>query len=203
MTANYQDARRVALSSYIGPDGIAIIPTAPERQRNRDSDFLYRHDSYFYYLTGFSEPNAWLVLSGDGRSTLFCADLSIPFRRHRKLRRRTPRGISTKRRLRLFDPAREDRGAAVALLLGAVPEEFVSARPLHVLDVPRVGLRFLEADHVRVGRLDVIEEALLQGGPHSVNVPGDDLHRDWRREAGVAMRPRCESVCILIFWYGL
>lgn len=73
MTANHQASRRLALSTYIGADGIAIIPTSPERQRNRDSDFLYRHDSYFYYLTGFTEPNAWLVLSGDGRSTLFCA----------------------------------------------------------------------------------------------------------------------------------
>ena len=55
-----------------GPGGIAIIPTAPERPRNRDTDFLYRHDSYFYYLTGFAEPNAWLVLTGDGKSTVFC-----------------------------------------------------------------------------------------------------------------------------------
>ena len=55
-----------------GPGGIAIIRTAPERPRNRDTDFLYRHDSYFYYLTGFAEPNAWLVLTGDGKSTLFC-----------------------------------------------------------------------------------------------------------------------------------
>ncbi len=55
-----------------GRGGIAIIPTAPERPRNRDTDFLYRHDSYFYYLTGFAEPNAWLVLTGDGKSTLFC-----------------------------------------------------------------------------------------------------------------------------------
>ena len=73
MTANYQAQRRLLLSSHIGKNGIAIIPTAPERQRNRDSDFLYRHDSYFYYLTGFTEPHAWLVISGDGRSTLFCA----------------------------------------------------------------------------------------------------------------------------------
>ena len=65
--------RRARLASQLGKDGIAIVPTAPERQRNRDSDFLFRHDSYFYYLTGFTEPNAWLVLAGDGRSTLFCA----------------------------------------------------------------------------------------------------------------------------------
>jgi len=65
--------RRARLAAELGPHGVAIVPTAPERQRNRDSDFLFRHDSYFYYLTGFTEPNAWLVLEGNGRSTLFCA----------------------------------------------------------------------------------------------------------------------------------
>ena len=64
--------RRAALEQHLGPGAIALIPTAPERARNRDSDFLYRHDSYFYYLTGFTEPQAWLVLTGDGHSTLFC-----------------------------------------------------------------------------------------------------------------------------------
>lgn len=64
--------RRARVAQAIGPNGIAIVPTAPERQRNRDSDFLYRHDSYFYYLTGFTEPNAWLVITGDGHSTLWC-----------------------------------------------------------------------------------------------------------------------------------
>ena len=64
--------RRARLASQLGPGGIAIVPTAPERARNRDSDFLYRFDSYFYYLTGFTEPNAWLVITGEGESTLFC-----------------------------------------------------------------------------------------------------------------------------------
>ncbi len=65
--------RRARVARAIGAQGIALVPTAPERARNRDSDYLYRHDSYFYYLTGFTEPNAWLVITGDGRSTLFCA----------------------------------------------------------------------------------------------------------------------------------
>jgi Xaa-Pro aminopeptidase len=64
--------RRAQLAALLGKDSIAIIPTAPERQRNRDSDFLYRHDSYFYYLTGFTEANALLIVTSDGRSTLFC-----------------------------------------------------------------------------------------------------------------------------------
>ncbi len=64
--------RRARLAAQLGTGGIAIIPTAREQQRNRDSDFLFRHDSYFYYLTGFTEPNAWLVLSSEGQATLFC-----------------------------------------------------------------------------------------------------------------------------------
>ena len=56
--------------------GVAMIPTAPERIRNRDSDYLYRFDSYFYYLTGFQEPEALLVViaGSDARSILFCRD---------------------------------------------------------------------------------------------------------------------------------
>src|SRR5450830_1115456 len=64
--------RRAQLVARLGLHGIAIIPTAPEQQRNRDSDFLFRHDSYFYYLCGFTEPKAWLVITGDGKTTLFC-----------------------------------------------------------------------------------------------------------------------------------
>jgi Xaa-Pro aminopeptidase len=68
--------RRATVAAQMARDangpGVAIVPTALERPRNRDSDFLYRHDSYFYYLTGFTEPNAWLVITSDGRSTLFC-----------------------------------------------------------------------------------------------------------------------------------
>jgi Xaa-Pro aminopeptidase len=75
-TSPYAD-RRARVAAQLGKDGLAVIPTAPERQRNRDSDYIYRHDSYFYYLTGFTEPNACLVITGDGKSTLFCAPKDI------------------------------------------------------------------------------------------------------------------------------
>ena len=64
--------RRKQLAAQLGKKGIAIVPTAPEQQRNRDSDFLFRYDSYFYYLSGFEEPRSWLVVTGEGRSILFC-----------------------------------------------------------------------------------------------------------------------------------
>ncbi len=56
--------------------GIAIVPTAPERVRNRDSEYLYRYDSYFYYLCGFPEPEAVLVLiaGAQPQSILFCRE---------------------------------------------------------------------------------------------------------------------------------
>ncbi len=56
--------------------GIAVIPTAPERVRNRDSHYAYRHDSYFYYLSGFAEPEAAVVLiAGTApQSLLFCRE---------------------------------------------------------------------------------------------------------------------------------
>jgi Xaa-Pro aminopeptidase len=73
MSNSIHGERRARVAAQLGKDGIAVIPTAPERPRNRDSDYIYRHDSYFYYLTGFGEPNAWLVITGDGKSTLFCA----------------------------------------------------------------------------------------------------------------------------------
>lgn len=57
-------------------DGVAVIPTAPERPRNRDSHYPYRFDSYFHYLTGFGEPEAVLVLvaGASPKSILFCRD---------------------------------------------------------------------------------------------------------------------------------
>jgi Xaa-Pro aminopeptidase len=64
--------RRARLAAQLGPDAIAIIPTALVQSRNRDSDFLYRHDSYFYYLSGFTEPNALLILNSEGHCSLFC-----------------------------------------------------------------------------------------------------------------------------------
>lgn len=72
MTNAIYASRRATLARQLGPNAVAILPTAPEQPRNRDSDFQFRHDSYFYYLTGFMEPNAWLVLTSEGHSTLFC-----------------------------------------------------------------------------------------------------------------------------------
>ena len=73
--------RRAALLSRMQAmgGGVAVIPTAPEVMRNADADYPYRHDSYFYYLTGFSEPEAVMVLVAgkENRSILFCREKNL------------------------------------------------------------------------------------------------------------------------------
>jgi Xaa-Pro aminopeptidase len=73
MDASIYTGRRARLAAQM-TRGVAVIPTAPERARNRDAHYPYRFDSYFYYLTGFSEPGAVLVVvsGAQPRSILFC-----------------------------------------------------------------------------------------------------------------------------------
>jgi Xaa-Pro aminopeptidase len=69
--------RRKHLMELIGPDGIAVVAAAPERVRSRDTLFSYRPDSDFYYLTGFAEPEAVVVLvpgRPQGEFLLFCRE---------------------------------------------------------------------------------------------------------------------------------
>ncbi len=66
--------RRAALAATLAAHGggIAIVPTAPTRQRNGDNDHPYRHGSDFHHLTGFAEPDAWLAIDAAGATTLVC-----------------------------------------------------------------------------------------------------------------------------------
>ena len=58
--------------------GVAVVPTAPERVRNRDTHYPFRFDSHFWYLTAFPEPEAVLVIVAgvSPRSILFCRERS-------------------------------------------------------------------------------------------------------------------------------
>jgi Xaa-Pro aminopeptidase len=75
----YRDRRTTVLKRMREQTGggLAVLPTAVETTRNRDSLFPFRHDSYFYYLSGFPEPDAVvaLVAGADGdRHVLFCRE---------------------------------------------------------------------------------------------------------------------------------
>ncbi|MFZ6726824.1 aminopeptidase P N-terminal domain-containing protein [Undibacterium sp. MH2W] len=75
-------ARRQQLMALMRAQGggVAIIPTAREWTRNSDNTFPFRHDSYFYYLSGFTEPEAVIVLvanSTEESAMLFCRDKDV------------------------------------------------------------------------------------------------------------------------------
>lgn len=74
------ERRRKRLMQMMGDDAIAILPAAPIRLRNRDVEYSYRPDSDFYYLTGFPEPEAVMVLApgrAHGEFILFCRERNL------------------------------------------------------------------------------------------------------------------------------
>jgi len=72
--------RRKDLMAHMEPDSIAILAAARPALRNGDADYAYRQNSDFYYLTGFAEADAVLVLI-PGRKTgeclLFCQEKDV------------------------------------------------------------------------------------------------------------------------------
>lgn len=68
--------RRQQLAEFMrrmGPNSVAVVPAAREATRSNDTEYRFRQDSDFYYLTGFKEPDAVAVLapSKEEKYTLF------------------------------------------------------------------------------------------------------------------------------------
>ena len=77
--ANYA-RRRKQLMRMAGDDAILVLPAALERIRSRDTLYPYRQDSDLWYLTGFPEPEAVLVLvpgRKHGETLLFCRERDL------------------------------------------------------------------------------------------------------------------------------
>lgn len=69
--------RRKNLLALMDPNSIAIIPSAREQVRSRDTAFPFRQDSDFYYLSGITETDAVLVLlpgRRHGQFVVFCRE---------------------------------------------------------------------------------------------------------------------------------
>lgn len=69
--------RRRQLMKMIGDEGVAILCSAPVRNRSRDVEYRFRQDSDFHYLTGFDEPDAVAVLAPgreNGDYVIFCRE---------------------------------------------------------------------------------------------------------------------------------
>ncbi|MBF56917.1 Xaa-Pro aminopeptidase [Halomonas sp. FeN2] len=69
--------RRDALMAQLPHNAAVVLPGAGLMTRSRDSEFAFRQNSDFYYLTGIREPDALLVLlpgRAEGESVVFCQD---------------------------------------------------------------------------------------------------------------------------------
>ncbi|BBI47625.1 hypothetical protein HORIV_00460 [Vreelandella olivaria] len=69
--------RRDALMAQLPDNAAVVLPGAGLMTRSRDSEFAFRQNSDFYYLTGIREPDALLVLlpgRAEGESVVFCQD---------------------------------------------------------------------------------------------------------------------------------
>ncbi len=69
--------RRDELTSRMSNESVAIIPTSPEKIRNKDVYYPFRPDSDFFYLTGFNEPCSLAVLVPNrqqGEFIIFCRE---------------------------------------------------------------------------------------------------------------------------------
>ncbi|MCC2605757.1 Xaa-Pro aminopeptidase [Planctobacterium marinum] len=68
-------ARRQKLVAQLPDNSVFVLPSATEVTRSNDTEFLFRQNSYFYYFTGFTEPDACLILSnlgGEYQDLIFC-----------------------------------------------------------------------------------------------------------------------------------
>ena len=69
--------RRNELMAQMEPNSIALLAAAPMSTRSNDTEYPYRQNSDFYYLTGFVEENAVLALipgRSQGEVILFCQE---------------------------------------------------------------------------------------------------------------------------------
>lgn len=62
LTPAFHAGRREALRKLMPDSSVAVFFASPERNRSNDVDFQYHQDPDFYYLTGYEEPNAMLLV---------------------------------------------------------------------------------------------------------------------------------------------
>ena len=180
MSSIYSHRRQHLLAQmHAKGGGIAILSTAPEVMRNRDSDYPYRHDSHFYYLTGFPEPDAWLVLiAGENdQAILFCREKN----EEREIWDGFRYGPAKAQETFGFDAAYavEQLGTELPKLLANQPALFYalgSSRMLdhklqHWLDAVRAQSRSgVTAPHAAFDVLQLIDEMRLFKDAHEIDI---------------------------------
>jgi len=62
LSADFHKGRRGAVREMMPPNSVAVFFANAVRNRANDVDYIYHQDPDFYYLTGYNEPNAVLVI---------------------------------------------------------------------------------------------------------------------------------------------
>ena len=126
MQSEYRQRRQTVLDK-IGT-GVAIFCSAPTAVMHNDVDYLYRQDSDFFYLTGFNEPGAVMVLTGSHEEHKF-----ILFVRPKDLEKETWSGVRAGVEL-----AKEQYGADEAYPIAELGEKLED----YVIKSPRLYYHF-------------------------------------------------------------
>ncbi|HNO11660.1 MAG TPA: aminopeptidase P N-terminal domain-containing protein, partial [bacterium] len=80
LSPQFHRGRREALAQKMKPHSIAVLFSSEERLRSNDTYYQYKPESNFYYLTGFTEPEAVLVLlvtANSTRSIVYCREKNL------------------------------------------------------------------------------------------------------------------------------
>src|SRR5262245_47770435 len=159
-------ARRAAFTNQIG-EGMAIFPASPSSVRSNDTEYRYRQDNDFYYLTRFPEPEALCLLSPQHESERF-----ILFVRPRDKEKE----VWTGRRFGA-EGAKEIFGADAAYTIDKIDEIL----PQHLAIAEKVYYWFARDERVNAKILDLINRARMMRprngrGPTAVIDPGEILH---------------------------
>lgn len=68
LSADFHKERREALRQMLPSNSLAVFFANAERNRANDVDYIYHQDPDFYYLTGYKEPNAVLLVFSENQS---------------------------------------------------------------------------------------------------------------------------------------
>ncbi len=68
LSKSFHQERRAKLREKLPPNSVAVFFANPERNRANDVDYVYHQDPDFFYLTGYKEPHAVLLVFKDKQS---------------------------------------------------------------------------------------------------------------------------------------
>jgi len=161
MASIYAD-RRARFLERMEPGSVALFPTAPEARRSNDTEYPFRADSDFFYLTGFDEPEALCVLA-KGRPGVAFTMFVRPRDKERETwtgRRAGPEG------------ARTNFGAEEAYVWGDLDTKILSLVEDATAVYWNLG-RYSDMDHRLAGWLNAIRSKQRQSlAPRKILDPG-------------------------------